>query len=157
MKLRATSSFWPVGLAVLAACVVVVSRASLADDDPKRSDPAAAAEFHHGEWPFNSPVRPATPTVLNTSWCANAIDRFVLARLEKAGLHPNSEADKATLLRRVTFDLTGLPPTPAEVDAFLADRSNEAYSKVVDRLLASPRFGEQAAQHWLDVVRYADT
>jgi hypothetical protein len=87
----------------------------------------------------------------------NAIDAFVLARLEKAGLHPAPEADRRTLIRRVTFDLTGLPPTPEEVAAFVADTSPDAYERLVDRLLASLHYGERWAQHWLDVVRYAET
>ena len=87
----------------------------------------------------------------------NPIDAFVLARLEQEGLTPSPEARRATLIRRVTLDLTGLPPTPAEVDAFLADDSPDAYEKVVDRLLASPHYGERWARHWLDLARYADT
>ena len=87
----------------------------------------------------------------------NPIDRFILARLEREGLTPSPEADKTTLLRRVTYDLTGLPPTPAEVDAFLADRSPDAYEKRVDALLHSPRYGERMAVPWLDAARYADT
>jgi hypothetical protein len=118
---------------------------------------AAEPNFHHGEWPFNSPVRPAVPNVANPRWAANPIDRFVAATLEKAGLHPGQEADKPTLLRRVTYDLVGLPPTTAELEAFLVDKSPDAYTHVVDRLLASPRFGEHWAQMWLDLVRYADT
>ena len=86
-----------------------------------------------------------------------ALDRFILARLEKEGLQPSPEADKHTLLRRVTFDLTGLPPSPEEIDAFVADESENAYEKVVDRLLASPHYGEQVASYWLDAARYADT
>ena len=87
----------------------------------------------------------------------NPIDAFVLQRLEREGLKPSPEADRATLLRRVSLDLTGLPPTPAEVDAFLADTSPNAYEKVVDRLLQSPRYGERMAFPWLDAARYADT
>ena len=85
------------------------------------------------------------------------VDAFVLARLEKEGLMPAKPADRATLLRRVTFDLTGLPPSPEEIDAFVNDPSPNAYAKVVERLLASPHYGERWGQHWLDVVRYADT
>jgi hypothetical protein len=104
------------------------------------------------------PVRPVTPpAVRDTAWPLNPIDRFVLAKLEAAGVAPAPPADRRTLLRRVTFDLTGLPPTPEEIDAFLADRSPEAYSKAVDRLLASPAYGERWARHWLDLVRYAET
>ena len=108
-------------------------------------------------WAFVPPVRPALPKVKDEKWCRNSIDRFILARLEAEGLKPSPEADKATILRRVTFDLTGLPPTLAEIDAFLADESPNAYEKVVDRLLASPHYGERMAQQWLDLARYADT
>jgi hypothetical protein len=108
-------------------------------------------------WAFVPPVKPALPKVANTAWPRNEIDAFILARLEKVGLNPSPEADRSTLIRRVTFDLTGLPPTPAEVEAFLADRSPRAYEKVVDRLLASPHFGEHMARLWLDVARYGDT
>ena len=93
----------------------------------------------------------------NTAWPRNPIDNFILTRLESEGLQPSPEADKATLIRRVTLDLTGLPPTPAEVEAFQSDKSPDAYEKVVDRLLASPRYGERMAMHWLDLARYADT
>src|SRR5678815_5970295 len=93
-------------------------------------------------WSFIPATRPAVPLVKNTKWARNEIDRFILARLEAEGLKPSAEADKATILRRVTFDLTGLPPTLAEVDAFLADKSANAYEKVVERLLSSPRYGE---------------
>jgi hypothetical protein len=109
------------------------------------------------EWPFVPLRRLAVPQVRHKSWVRNPIDAFVLARLEKAGLQPNPPADKLTLLRRVTFDLTGLPPTPEERDAFLADHSPDAYERLVDRLLRSPHFGERWAQHWLDVVRFAET
>ena len=109
------------------------------------------------QWSFIPPVRPALPNVKNPAWAANPIDRFVLARLEQEALQPAPQADRTTLLRRVTLDLTGLPPTPAEVDAFLADTSTSAYEKQVDRLLASPRYGERMARPWLDAARYADT
>jgi hypothetical protein len=108
-------------------------------------------------WAFVPPKRPEVPAVTDQQWARNAIDRFVLARLESTGLKPSAEADKATLLRRVTFDLIGLPPTPAELKAFLADSSPDAYEKVVDRLLASPHYGERMAMQWLDFARYADT
>jgi hypothetical protein len=108
-------------------------------------------------WAFIPPVRPALPAVKNAKWVRNPIDRFVLAKLEAEGLQPSAEADKATLLRRVSLDLIGLPPTPAEVDAFLKDRSAHAYEKQVDRLLASPHYGEKWARQWLDGARYADS
>ncbi len=108
-------------------------------------------------WSLIPPKRPELPQVSDPTWVRNPIDNFVLARLDKEGLKPSPEAGKAALLRRVTFDLTGLPPTPAELDAFLADNSPGAYEKVVDRLLASPRYGEKMAFRWLDAARYADT
>ena len=94
---------------------------------------------------------------MRTTWERNDLDRFVLARLEREKLSPSPEASKSTLLRRVTLDLTGLPPTPAELDAFLADTAPDAYERVVDRLLASPHYGERWARPWLDLARYADT
>ncbi len=108
-------------------------------------------------WAFIAPKRPDLPAVTYKAWVKNPIDAFILARLEKEGLKPSPEADRATLIRRVSLDLIGLPPTPAEVDAFVADKSPDAYEKVVDRLLASPRYGEKMALHWLDLARYADT
>ena len=120
----------------------------------------SAAEESTGQrakWSFSPPRRPAVPAVRDTAWPAGSIDAFILRALEDKGLAPNPPADKLTLLRRVTFDLTGLPPTPAEQRAFLADDSLDAYARLVDRLLDSPRYGERWAQHWLDVVRYAET
>jgi mono/diheme cytochrome c family protein len=108
-------------------------------------------------WAFVAPTRPALPKVKDAAWPRNPIDHFILARLEAKGLRPSPEADKVTLIRRVTLDLTGLPATPAEVDAFLADNSPEAYEKVVDRLLGSSRYGEHMARFWLDAARYGDT
>ncbi len=108
-------------------------------------------------WSFQPVKDPAVPKVRNANWPRTAIDHFVLARMEQADVTPASAADARTLLRRVTFDLTGLPPTPAEMEAFLADTSPQAFEKVVDRLLDSPRYGERWGRHWLDVVRYADT
>ena len=108
-------------------------------------------------WAFEPAVRPAAPSVKNESWPRNTIDRFILARLEAEGLSPQPETAKTTLIRRVTLDLTGLPPTLEQVDAFLADRSPEAYEKVVDGLLESPRYGEHMARFWLDAARYGDT
>jgi hypothetical protein len=108
-------------------------------------------------WAFVAPKRPPLPAVKKVGWAKNAIDRFILARMEAEGLEPSAEADKARLLRRLTFDLTGLPPTLAELDAFLADTAPDAYEKAVDRLLASPHFGERLALDWLDAARYADT
>jgi hypothetical protein len=108
-------------------------------------------------WSFVPPVRPVLPPVNNSSWPHNAIDYFVLAKLEQEGLQPAAEADRATLIRRLSFDLTGLPPTLEEIDDFLKDQSANAYEKVVDRLLATPRFGERMAFKWMDAARYADS
>jgi hypothetical protein len=108
-------------------------------------------------WSFLTPVAAVPPQVIDRAWPRNAIDYFVLARLEAGRLSPANEAAKETLIRRLSFDLTGLPPTIAEVDAFLADQSPFAYDRVVDRLLDSPRFGERMAIDWLDLARYADT
>ena len=108
-------------------------------------------------WAFTAPVRAEPPAVRQTGWARNPIDQFILSRLEREGLKPSAEADKVTLLRRVTYDLTGLPPTPAEVDSFLADRAPDAYERRVDALLQSPRYGERMAMPWLDAARYADT
>ncbi|MFD2572486.1 DUF1553 domain-containing protein [Spirosoma soli] len=108
-------------------------------------------------WSLVTPTMPEIPAVKDEKWVKNDIDRFVLAKQEAKKLRHAPEADKTTLIRRVTLDLTGLPPTPAEVDAFLADSSPNAYEKVVNRLLASPHYGERQAVEWLDVARYADT
>jgi mono/diheme cytochrome c family protein len=108
-------------------------------------------------WAFVKPASVAPPAVRQKEWARNPVDAFVLARLEAARLRPSPEADRATLIRRVTLDLTGLLPTPQEVGDFLADTSPGAYEKVVDRLLASPHYGERQARHWLDLARYADS
>ena len=117
-------------------------------------NPQSAINQH---WAFKAPVRPNMPKVTNSTWVKNPIDAFVLARLEKEGLKPSPEADRVTLIRRLSLDLIGLPPTPEEVDAFVADQSPKAYEKVVDRLLASPHYGERWGRHWLDAARYADS
>lgn len=108
-------------------------------------------------WSLQPIRRPPLPDVQNSEWVAQPIDAFVLARLEAAGLTPSSPVDRRTLIRRATFDLLGLPPTPDEVEAFVNDQSAGAYERLVDRLLASPRYGERWGRHWLDVARYADT
>ena len=108
-------------------------------------------------WSFIAPKRPEIPKVNNTSWINNQLDYFVLSRLERENLSPASEAKKEQLLRRVSFDLTGLPPTLEEIDAFLADQSEDAYQKVLDRLLDSPHYGERMALDWMDLSRYADS
>jgi mono/diheme cytochrome c family protein len=107
-------------------------------------------------WSFQPLRAPATPSVKNEHWARTAIDTFVLARLESKGISPAPMAGRRTLIRRATFDLTGLPPTPEEIEAFEKDRSPQAFEKVVDRLLASPRYGERWGRHWLDIARYAE-
>ncbi len=118
-----------------------------AQDDTVKSD----------HWSFQPISRPVPPEVLGTDWVQNPIDRFVLSRLEAEGFKPSPEADRTTLLRRVYLDVLGVPPTPAEVEAFLSDRQVGAYERAVDRLLAAPAYGERWARHWLDLARYADS
>jgi mono/diheme cytochrome c family protein len=108
-------------------------------------------------WAYVKPVRPQLPTVKDSKWVRNPIDRFILSRLEKEGLQPSPEADKATLIRRLSLDLTGLPPTLKEIDDFLADTSPRAYEDLVERMLAAPHYGERWGRWWLDAARYADT
>jgi len=124
-------------------------------------------KVHHGPppvnaetrkfWSFQPVKRPAVPAVKNKAWVRNPIDAFILAKLEAKGLQPNPPADRAALIRRAYYNLTGLPPTPEEVQAFAADRAPNAWEKVVDRLLASPRYGERWGRHWLDLVRFAES
>ena len=142
----------------------VMAGASYGDED---NPEAPAAEVEEDEpyvseadrdfWSFRPVERPAVPAVERPDWVRNPIDAFVLHRLESEGLAPAPEASRATLIRRLSFDLLGLPPTPEEVDAFLGDDRPDAYERLVDRLLASPHYGERWARHWLDVVRFAET
>lgn len=121
--------------------------------------PASSIDLEAGRrhWAFQPVIDPPLPEVKDTSWPQSSIDFFILAALEDKGLRPAPAADKRTLLRRATIDLTGMPPTPEEVEAFLADESPGAFARVVDRLLASPHYGERWGRHWLDVARYADS
>lgn len=134
--------------------------------DPRTEAPVAVAK--HGPrvidvnegrkfWSFAPIASPALPKVSNTAWVQSPVDAFVLARLQEKGLSPAPPADKPTLIRRATFDLVGLPPTPEEVEAFVRDDSPDAFGRVIERLLASPAYGERWARHWLDVARYADS
>ena len=118
---------------------------------------ATAAPSEPTWWSLRRPRRPAVPTVRNQDRVRNPIDAFILEKLERRGLEPAPEADKRTLIRRAAFDLTGLPPTPGQVDRFLQDASPNVYDKLIRDLLASPRYGERWARHWLDLVRYADS
>jgi hypothetical protein len=129
--------------------------------DPRAARPSGDALTYGGKgkehWAFKPVTRPVAPAVRNASWAKNDVDRFVLARLEAGGMTPNEPADKRALIRRAYYDLIGLPPTPEQVAAFLSDETPNAFEKVVDALLASPRYGERWGRHWLDVARYSDT
>jgi hypothetical protein len=127
--------------------------------DPREATLAqkAWADSSKTHWSWQPLTKPSVPEVKDPTWAKTPIDDFVLAKLEEKDLKPNPPADKRTLIRRATFDLIGLPPTPEEVDAFLKDESPDAFAKVVDRLLASPHYGERWGRHWLDVARYSDT
>ena len=134
---------------------VPASANPFANGPAKRTGKLTAADKQW--WAFQPVVKPAVPQPRDAAWARNDVDRFILARLEREGLQPSPEADRVTLIRRVYFDLTGLPPTPTDVDEFAADKSADAYEKLVERLLQSPRFGEKWARQWLDLVRYADS
>src|SRR5438105_919278 len=123
-------------------------------DQPSRGAGPDSAAAH---WSLLPLQRAEPPAVKDKAWAKTPIDRFILAKLEEQGLQPMPAADQRTLLRRVYFDLIGLPPAPQEMDAFLADRTSRAYEDVVERLLASPRYGERWARHWLDAAHYAET
>ena len=129
--------------------------------DPRVPGSLAGGKFYGGvgkaHWSFQPVKKPAVPAVKDTSWVQSPVDNFILAKLEAVDLHPNPRTDQRTLIRRVTFDLTGLPPTEPEIQRFIADRSPDAYARVVDRLLASPHYGERWARYWLDVARFSDT
>jgi mono/diheme cytochrome c family protein len=128
-----------------------------ADTSTVRRGEFKITDKDRAHWAFQPVTRPAIPDVKDPAWVANPIDAFVLARLEAKGLRPNAPAERRALVRRVTHDVTGLPPTPAEVEAFVNDPSPRAYEQLVDRLLASPRYGEKWGRHWLDLVRFAET
>src|SRR5262249_23197353 len=122
-----------------------------------KEDAAAVAAAKSDHWAYQPVKCPPLPAVKKMAWPRNGIDYFVLARLEKEGIAPSPEADRVTLLRRLRLALLGLPPTPEEVDAFVNDARPDAYERVVDRLLASPHYGERWGRHWLDLARYADS
>jgi hypothetical protein len=151
-----------------------VVRRIFADDETERMPPSskkaltsvekelirrwiAEGADYQRHWAFIAPKRPKVPVALEPSWIKNEIDAFVLARLENAGIKPSPPADREMLIRRLSLDLRGLPPTLAEVDAFLADRATDAYDRLVDQMLASPHYGEKMAQLWLDLARFGDT
>ncbi|MDB5358650.1 MAG: hypothetical protein JWN24_5103 [Phycisphaerales bacterium] len=146
-------------IALLALGLLVLNYLSLCASAESQSAPPQSTNSYDWQkwkqfWSFRPIQKPQPPAIKNANWVRNPIDAFVLAHLEAKGLHPAPEADKTALLRRLTFDLTGLPPTVPELRAFLADNSPDAYEKQVDRLLASPHYGEKWGRHWLDVARY---
>ena len=141
----------------LAGAEVAVLRAWIVAGAPAPAAEVPATPPSKTHWAFVPPSRPAPPAVRRTEWVRNPIDRFILASLERDGIAPSPEADRETLIRRASLDLIGLPPTPAEVEAFLADGRPDAYERLVDRLLASPHYGERWARPWLDLARYADS
>jgi hypothetical protein len=141
---------------LLALVIVLASVGRLTAGEDPSSLPGFSAE-DRAYWAFQPIRRQEPPQVRNAAWCRNPVDAFIVARLEESGLEPADEADKLTLLRRVTLDLHGLPPTLAEQERFLADDSPGAYGRLVDRLLASPRYGERWGRHWLDLARYAES
>jgi len=136
-----------------AAVLFLVSLGAAFDSVPARKFSDKDRQY----WALQPVRRPATPAIRNSFWVRNPIDAFVLQKLEEKGIEPGRPADRVTLIRRLTFDLTGLPPAPEDVEAFVADRSAGAYEKVVDRLLASAHYGERWARHWLDTARYAES
>ncbi|MBI4557068.1 MAG: DUF1549 domain-containing protein, partial [Candidatus Hydrogenedentes bacterium] len=156
---------------IFLVAIILCSRMAAADDPVDKAETPPATVQEPGQpdnpqsairnpqsqssdhWAFKTPVRPAVPQVKNAAWVRNPIDAFVLARLETEGLESSPEADRPTLIRRLSLDLIGLPPTPAEVDAFVNDASPYAYESLVNRLLASPHFGERWGRHWLDLAR----
>jgi hypothetical protein len=152
-----TATSWR--LFVVAATLLAVVGAlpfdGFADEAAKDESPLTQSDRAH--WAFQPLAAPAVPHVGDTSWPRNEIDAFILASLRESRLEPSPEADRATLIRRATLDLTGLPPTPTEVERFVGDNEPDAFERVVDRLLASPSYGERWAQHWLDLARFAET
>ena len=141
--------------------VVILAASSWWSTQPvnRAADPSRSLdrELKENFWAFQPPIKPPVPKVTDQAWVSNPLDNFILAKLEEKQLKPAPAADRRTLIRRATFDLTGLPPKPEDIDAFLSDRSPDALAHVVDRLLASPEYGEHWGRHWLDVARYADS
>jgi hypothetical protein len=146
-----------IGRALGLACGLAVALVRAAEPGPEATpEPIWTAEQRQ-HWSFQPPRRPPLPQVKDQRWVRNPIDAFILRQIEEFGLTPAAEADRGTLIRRLRFDLTGLPPTPEEVDAFVADPLADAYERLVDRLLASPQYGERWARSWLDLARYAES
>src|SRR5688572_16009417 len=153
--MRTAGKWRLLGIAAALLTTITGPRDAAADEAAKDEPPITQSDRAH--WAFQRLARPAVPHAGDTSWPRNDIDEFILASLRESGLDPSPEADRRALLRRVTLDLTGLPPTPREVEQFLADKEPDAFERVIDRLLASPAYGERWAQHWLDLARFAET
>src|SRR5438105_288931 len=136
------------------ACLFAAGSSFAAGPEHPARESMSAVKKH---WAFIAPVRHALPAVKQAGWPRNGIDHFILARLESEGIKPSSEADRVTLIRRLSLDLTGLPPSISEVDEFVRDRGGDGYERAVERLLASPHYGERWGRHWLDVARYSDS
>src|SRR5262245_3432109 len=136
------------------AGVLIVLLLLVSTTESETRNPKLKAQDH---WAFKSPARPPVPKTKNKSWPQNTVDHFILSRLEREGLSLSPEADRRTLIRRLSFDLTGLPPSPQEVAGFVADKSPGAYASLVERLLSSPHYGERWGRHWLDVAGYSDS
>ena len=153
--------FRPAALLLLAVLFTQALASQTVAAEPARTPPALVeppiSDTDYGHWAFRPLFRAELPEVQRRAWCLSPVDRLVLAAQERRELGPLPPADKTTLLRRVTFDLIGLPPTPGDVDEFLADAAPDAYERALDRLLAAPAFGERQSQHWLDLARFADT
>jgi len=141
-----------IGCILLCGCL-----AALAADESSPATNKWAPPSAQGHWAYQPVHRPATPSVQNKSWVRSPIDALVLARMEAKGVKPSPDADRAALIRRATLDAWGMIPTPDEVKAFVTDKSPDAYEKLVDRLLASPHYGERWGRRWLDLTRYADS
>ena len=149
---------WLSALVVGAAGMTIVAAVEPpAEDATARLVEQRAAKAKETWWSWKPLAAPAPPAVHETAWARSPIDRFVLARLEAAGVEHAAEASREALIRRAAFDLTGLPPTPEDVRAFVTDTRPDAWERLIDRLLASPEYGVKWARHWLDLVRYADT
>ena len=144
----------------VALCLTAAPKRTAADPPATTASTNVPRSFTAEEksfWSFQPPADLPPPSVHRADWPKSPLDSFVLVKLEEKGLTPAPPADKRTLIRRATFGLIGLPPTPAEIEAFLADESADAFARVVDRLLGSPHYGERWGRHWLDVARYADS
>ena len=143
--------------AVVLCCSMPAPGVRAAEGASLRLPEAVAKAAGTGLWSLQPLARVAPPRLSENNWSPHPVDAFILQKLQQAALKPGAAADRRTLIRRATFDLTGLPPTPEEVDAFARDSSADAYPRLIERLLASPHYGEQWARHWLDLARYSDT